>query len=59
MIHVEVVSIVRGRIPKLLGSIKTSMMKFFDEQYAAFFEVASATATTDIDVVGIGGERAF
>ena len=59
MIHTEVVSIVRGQIPELFGSIKTAMMEFFDDRYAAYSETTAVTATTTIVAARIGAGRAF
>ena len=55
----EVVEIVRGQIPEMFGSIKTAMMEYFDEKYAALAETAATAATTDVTVAGGGAGRAF
>ena len=44
----EVVEIVRGQIPEMFGSIKTAMMEYFDDIYAALAETAAATATSAV-----------
>ncbi|XP_052626750.1 uncharacterized protein LOC111890364 [Lactuca sativa] len=50
IIHEEVVTIVWGQIPKMFGSIKTTMMEFFDDRYAAIAETADAAAVADASV---------
>lgn len=59
MMHVDVVSIVRGQKPELFGSINTAMMEFFDDQYVARFKATAATATATVATAGIGVGRAF
>ena len=59
IIRQEVVSIVRRQILELFGSIKTSMMEFFDDRYATLLETATAIATIIIVVAVIGIGRAF
>nr|KAJ0200926.1 hypothetical protein LSAT_V11C600339460 [Lactuca sativa] len=41
MNHAEVISILRGQIPELFGSIKTVVMELFDDRYVALSEAAS------------------
>lgn len=59
MIHDEVVSIVQGQILELFGSIKTSMMEFFDDRYASLSETVATVGTTTVVVVEIGLGSAF
>lgn len=59
MIHAKDVSIVRGQIPNLFGSIKTSMMEFFDDRYNALSKADVVAATVVFAAAGIGTGRAF
>ena len=47
----EVVEIVRGQILEMFGSIKTAMMKYFDDRYAALAEMAATAAATTITTI--------
>ena len=48
-------------IEELFGSIKTTMVEYFDERYAALAETAAAAATSAVTAAGVGGGagRAF
>ena len=59
IIHEEVISIVREQIPELFGCIKTAMIEFFNDRYAALSENATAAATVAVVAVGFGVGRAF
>ena len=39
----------------MFGSIKTTMVEYFDERYAALAETAAAAATSAVTAAGIGG----
>ena len=41
-----------GQIPEMFGSIKTAMIKFFDDQYAAFSEIDVVAASAAVVAVG-------
>ena len=43
----------------MFGSIKTAMVEYFDEQYAALSEAATVAATAAVAAVGINVGRAF
>ena len=45
----------------MFGSIKTVMVEYFDERYAALAETAAAAATSAVTAAGVGGGagRAF
>ena len=45
IIHDEVVAAIRDAIPEMFRSIKTTLIKTFDEQYAAVTEAVAAAAT--------------
>ena len=55
IIHEVVVCIV---IIELFGSIKTTMMEFYDDRYVALSDATDITATTVV-AVGIGTGRPF
>ena len=44
MIHDEVAAAIRAEIPEMFGSIKTTLIKTFDERYAALTDAAIAAA---------------
>lgn len=48
IIHEEVAASIRAEIPKMFGSIKTTLIETFDERYTALSEAAVAAATTAI-----------
>ena len=54
----EVIEIVRGQIPEMLGSIKSTMVEYFDERCAAITETAVVVATIAVMVAGGGASRA-
>ena len=41
----EIAELFRAELPELFGSIKTAMVEYFDERYAALTETAAAAAT--------------
>ena len=45
MIHDEVVAAIRAEIPKIFGSIKTTLIEKFDERYVVVTETAAAATT--------------
>ena len=48
MIHDEVAAAIRAEIPKMFGSIKTTLMETFDEPYAVVTEAAAAATKTAV-----------
>ena len=54
IIREKVVKIVWGQITEMFGSIKTTMMKYFEDIYAALTETAATTATSDVTMAGGG-----
>ena len=50
IIHEEVAASIRAEIPKMFGSIKTTLIETFDERYAALSEATVAAATAAIAV---------
>ena len=48
MIHNEVAVAIRDEIPKMFGSIKTTLIETFDERYVALSDVAVAAATAAV-----------
>lgn len=50
---------VLGKVLELFGSIKTVMMKYFDDRYVALTEDVVAPATTAVAAVGVRGEQSF
>ena len=52
VLHDEVAALFRTQLPEMLGSIKTAMIKYFDERYAAIAETVVATATSALTAVG-------
>ena len=59
IIREEVVRIVQGQIPKLFGTIKSAMMEYFDDIYAALTETVAAAATVAVTAAGRGAGRVF
>ena len=59
IITVEVVPIIRGKMPEIFGSIKTTMMEFFDDRYTTIFETAADVASTTVVAAGVGIGRVF
>ena len=57
----EVAAAFRAQLPEMFGSIKTVMVEYFDERYAALAETAAAAATSAVTAAGVGGGagRAF
>ena len=45
MIHEEVATTIRAKIPEMFGSIKTNLIETFDERYAVVIEATTASAT--------------
>ena len=44
----EVAALFRAELPELFGSIKTAMIEYFDERYAALAETATAAVTAAV-----------
>ena len=44
----EIAELFRAELPELFGLIKTAMVEYFDERYAALAETAAAAATTAV-----------
>ena len=61
IIHEEEVELVRGQIPELFGSIKTAMMEYFDDRYAALAETDAAAVASAVTAAGggVGFGRGF
>nr|KAJ0188655.1 hypothetical protein LSAT_V11C900501560 [Lactuca sativa] len=57
ILHDEVAALFRAELPELFGSIKTTMVEYFDERYASLIETAAATATTAVTAAGRGAGR--
>ena len=60
--HDEIAAALRAQLPEMFGSIKTVMVEYFEERYAALAETAAATATSAVTAAGVGGggaDRAF
>jgi len=55
MIHEEVAAAIRAEIPKMVGSIKTTLIDTFDERYVVVTEVVVAVATADVVVARLQG----
>lgn len=59
ILHDQVVALFRAELPKLFGSIKTAMVEYFDERYAALTETATAAATAAVAPTGEGAGQGF
>ena len=61
IIREEVIEIVRSQISELFGTIKSAMMEYFDDRYAALVETAAAAATLAVTAAGggVGAGRGF
>ena len=59
ILHDEVAALFRAELPELFGSIKTAMVEYFDERYAALVETAAAAATAAVAAAGGGVGRGF
>ena len=59
ILHDEVAALFRAELPELFGSIKTAMVEYFDERYAALTETAAAAATAAVAAAGGGASRGF
>ena len=61
IMHDEITAAFRAQLPEMFGSIKTVMVEYFDERYAALAETAAAAATSAVTAEGVGGGagRAF
>ena len=55
----EVVIVIRGQIPEMFSSIKTTMIEYFNDRYAALSEAIVAAANTIITADRVHGERTF
>ena len=49
----EFVAHFRAQLPKMVGSIKSAMVEYFDERYVALSETAAVIATAIITVHGL------
>ena len=54
-----VAALFRAELPELFGSIKTAMIEYFDERYAALAETAAAAATAAVAAARGGAGRGF
>ena len=59
ILHDEVAALFRVEFPELFGSMKTAMVEYFDECYAALAETAVAAAAATIETTGGGAGRGF
>ena len=59
ILHDEVAAIFRAELAEMFGSIKTAMVEYFDEHYAALTEAAAAAATSAVTVARGGTGRGF
>ena len=59
IIHDEVVEIIWGQIPEMFGSVKITMMEYFDEIYASIAETVAATTSATVAAAGAGTGQAF
>ena len=59
ILHDEVAALFRAELPELFGSIKTAMVEYFDERYAALAETAATAATAAVAAAGGGAGRGF
>ena len=50
MIHDEVAVAIHTKTPEMFGSIKTTLIKTFDERYTAYTEAVAAAATANVVV---------
>ena len=59
--HDEIAVAFRAQLPEMFGSIKTVMVEYFDERYAALTETAAVASTSAVTAAGVGGgaDRAF
>ena len=55
----EVAALLRAELPELFGSIKTAMIEYFDERYAALAETAAAAVTAAVATAKRGASRGF
>ena len=46
IMHDEVAAMFRAKLSELFGSIKTAMVEYFDERYAALKQAAAAAAVS-------------
>ena len=53
----RVAAMFRAHILEMFGSINTTMMEYFDEQYAALTEAASTAAIAAVFATGLGAGR--
>ena len=59
ILHDEMAAMFRAQLPKMFGSIKTAMVEYFDEPYAALAESATAAVIAVIAAAGGGVSRGF
>ena len=59
IIREEVVTIVRGQISEMFGSIKTMMMEFFDDHYTAIVEMVAVATSRTVAATCARSGRAF
>ena len=55
ILHDEVAASFQAQLPEMFRSIKTVMVEYFDERYAALAETAAAAATSAVTAAGVGG----
>ena len=59
ILHEEVVALFQAHLSGMFGSIKTAMVEYFNERYAAIAETVSVVAFSAIAAVGGGAAWAF
>ena len=59
IIREEVIRVVREKFPVMFGSIKTAMVEYFDEHYAAIAETVAMTALAVVTMARGGARQAF
>ena len=53
------VAIIRGQILEMPGSIKTTMMEFFEDRYAAIAETVVFAASATMAAASVGTRQVF
>nr|KAJ0203488.1 hypothetical protein LSAT_V11C500244810 [Lactuca sativa] len=59
ILHDEVGVAFRAQLPEMFGSIKTAMVEYFDERYAALAETTATAATSVVSATWGGVGRGF
>ena len=54
ILHDEIAAAYRAQLPEMFGSIKTAMVEYFDERYAALAKTVAAAAASVVSAVGGG-----